>query len=288
MTVTSPSAYAGATAVLATKHGKQRVIAPALHATAGLFVAVPDGIDTDLLGTFTGEVERRGDMLQAAVAKARLAMAAAGSPLGLASEGSFGPHPGAPFFAAGLELLVLVDDEAGVVIREERLVEDTNFAHLVLDPRDDPGPWLERVGFPSHAVIVRPNAGASSRVTAKGLIDTREAELAVVAAARESADRRARIETDMRAHLNPTRMRSIATLARDLGARIATPCPGCEAPGFGRAESLPGLPCGWCGRPTGLVLGELWACDRCGRVEERPRPDGALEADPGHCPSCNP
>jgi hypothetical protein len=193
-----------------------------------------------------------------------------------------------PFLAAGLELMVLVDDEAGLVVREERLEEDTNFAHLVLSPADDPGRWLDRVGFPSHAVIVRPNAGAPTRVTAKGLTDAREAELAVTTAARESADGRARIETDMHAHLNPTPMRSIAALALELGGRLATPCPACGSPGFGRAASLPGLPCRWCGRPTGLLLAERWACGRCGRAEERRRPDGAVEADPAHCPGCNP
>jgi hypothetical protein len=285
---TEPQRYAGRTAVLATKHGKELAVAPALHVVAGLLVAVPPGIDTDRLGTFTGEVERRGDMLHPAIAKARLAMAAAGSTLGLASEGSFGPHPAAPFLAAGQELMVLVDDEAGRVIRADRLEEDTNFAHLVLDPGDDLGPWLDRVGFPSHAVIVRPNVGVPTRVTAKGLTDAREAELAVTAAVRESADGRARIETDMRAHLNPTRMRSIAALALELGGRLATPCPACGSPGFGRAASLPGLPCRWCGRPTGLVLAERWACGHCGCAEERPRPDGAVEADPAHCPGCNP
>jgi hypothetical protein len=279
---------AGVAAVLATNHGKARAIGPALLATADLSVVPADDIDTDRLGTFTGEVERPGDILQTAVAKARLGMAATGSRLGLASEGSFGPHPAVPFMPAGLEVLVLVDDEAGVVIGEERLEEDTNFAHVRVRPGDDPSSWLDHVRFPSHAVIVRPNAGDPRRAMAKGLTDAREVERAIRAAARESLDGRARLETDMRAHLNPTRMRSIASLARALGVRLATPCPACRAPGFGRAGVVTGLPCRWCGLPTDLVLRERWSCEQCRHAEERPRPDGIDGADPAHCGACNP
>jgi hypothetical protein len=48
--------YAGRIAVLATIHGKERAFGPALHTALGLHVRVSPGIDTDALGTFTGEV----------------------------------------------------------------------------------------------------------------------------------------------------------------------------------------------------------------------------------------
>ncbi len=50
-------------------------------------------------------------MLETAVAKARLGMRQLGLPHGIASEGSFGPHPLVPFLAASTELIVLVDDD---------------------------------------------------------------------------------------------------------------------------------------------------------------------------------
>jgi hypothetical protein len=45
---------------LTTKHEKARAIARPFRVGLGVEVLVPTGIDTDLLGTFTGEVERAG------------------------------------------------------------------------------------------------------------------------------------------------------------------------------------------------------------------------------------
>lgn len=280
--------YTGVRAALATKHGKEEAIAGPLSSLAGIDVVVARGIDTDALGTFTGEVERRGTMLETAVAKARLGMDALGLPFGIASEGSFGPHPLAPMVSIGYELLAFVDDVAGVTIREEHAESETNFSHLVVSPSDDLGPWLRQVGFPLHAIIVRPNAGDPRAITAKGVVDAAAIAAAVAVAARASADGRARLETDMRAHLNPTRMRSISRLARALARRLATSCPGCGAPGFGQSATVVGLPCRACGTPTEAARAVVWSCPRCDAREERPRPDGAQDADPGRCPRCNP
>ena len=73
------SVYAGRTAILATMHGKERAVAPALLETPGLTVTVAAGIDTDRLGTFTGEIDRPGDMLETARRKARLGMETTGA-----------------------------------------------------------------------------------------------------------------------------------------------------------------------------------------------------------------
>jgi len=284
----SGRAYAGRTAVLATMHGKEAAIAPALEATARLKVTTATGLDTDRLGTFTGEVPRVGTMLDVAVRKARLGMAATGCPLGLASEGSFGPHPSLPFIPAGMELLVLVDDATGVVIHESLLEEATNFGHRVVMPGDDIEAFLERIGFPSHALIIRPNVGAPAIVTEKGVTERETLKAAISQAAARSPDGRARVETDMRAHRNPTRMRSLAALADRLGQRLATACPECAAPGWGRTDVIVGLPCEWCSRPTDFIVAEVFTCVTCSHREERPRPDGLIRADPGRCSNCNP
>jgi hypothetical protein len=164
-----PRPYAGRSAVLATMHRKEEAIAPALSATLGLVVVPAAGLDTDQLGTFSGEIARQGTMLEVAVRKARLGMQGAGLPLGLASEGSFGPHPAIPFFAAGMELLVFVDDERGIVVSESLIADATNFGHLVVSPGDALEAFLERVGFPSHALIVRANEGSVTAALVKGL-----------------------------------------------------------------------------------------------------------------------
>lgn len=79
--------------MLLTQHGKEKVIARELEATLGCRLERLGDNDTDRLGTFTREVPRPGTQLEAARRKARIGMELSGSPLGLGSEGAFGPHP---------------------------------------------------------------------------------------------------------------------------------------------------------------------------------------------------
>jgi hypothetical protein len=83
---------------LATKHQKEMAIAPSFQRLLGASIIVPNGIDTDLFGTFSGEIEREGTMLEVVKKKARLAIKVSGHPLALASEGSFGTDPSCPLF----------------------------------------------------------------------------------------------------------------------------------------------------------------------------------------------
>jgi hypothetical protein len=279
--------YAGARAVIATMHGKASVIAPPLRAI-GLDIEAATGLDTDALGTFTGETPRAGTMLEAAVAKARLGMAAARRPIGVASEGSFGPHPVAPFIAAATELIVLVDDDLGLVVKETMTSETTNFAHATVTPGDAAplAQFLRGAGFPAHAVVVRPNEGPGP--VRKGLVDQGEVGRAIAQAAALSADGLARLETDMRAHLNPTRMAQIGRLAERFAGRLSRLCPACGAPGFGPVRSEPGLPCADCGAPTALVKATVSECVRCPHTLAEGRSDGLAAASPAQCPECNP
>ena len=284
--------YAGAAVALATKHQKQDAIAPALGAVPGLRVVVAQGLDTDALGTFTGEIPRPGPPSQTALTKARLGMRALGVARGVASEGSFGPHPELGFVAVGVELLAFIDDELGIELVEQRLCEQTNFAHLetgALDVRTES--FLERVGFPAHALIVRANRPQGDDAPGplyKGVSDLAVLRRAIAQCAAASSDGQARLETDMRAHKNPTRMGEIALLAAALGRRLAQTCVACGAPGFGLVGVERGLRCCLCARPTELVACELDGCARCGHSERRPRSDGLDCADPACCEHCNP
>ena len=284
--------YAGAAVALATKHQKQDAIAPALEAVPGLRVVVAQGLDTDALGTFTGEIPRPGTPSQTALTKARLGMRALGVARGVASEGSFGPHPELGFVAVGVELLAFIDDELGIELVERRICEQTNFAHLetgALDVRTDS--FLERVGFPAHALIVRANRPQGDDAPGplyKGVSDLAVLRRAIAQCAAASSDGQARLETDMRAHKNPTRMGEIALLAAALGRRLAQTCVACGAPGFGLVGVERGLRCCLCARPTELVACELDGCARCGHSERRPQSDGLGCADPACCEHCNP
>ena len=96
MRITGPRAlaarsggYAGAVIAMGTMHRKEEQVAPAFAQELGARVIAPAGIDTDQFGTFTGDVSRTLTPLEAATAKARLAMRVAGVHYGLASEASY-------------------------------------------------------------------------------------------------------------------------------------------------------------------------------------------------------
>ncbi len=291
------SPYQGQTVALATRHGKERVIGRPLRHGLGASLLHLGAIDTDQLGSFCGAVTRQGTALEACLAKARLALESGGTGLAIASEGSFGPHPAVPLLAVGRECMVFLDVERGLSIQEELLARRTNHSHHRLavaggwEPDDDPAleRWLGQVGFPSHGLLVRPlTSQAAASVVIKDIQDPAALRRALARAADLSDLGLLQLETDMRAHRNPTRMASIRQLAFRLVRRIATPCPSCGSPGWGRVGREAGLPCGWCGLPTALTRVELLACPGCGVQQRQPRADGLLQADPQHCQHCNP
>lgn len=281
--------YAGRTAALATMHGKERVIGPAFAGAVGLDLVVPPQLDTDVFGTFSGEVARRGAMFDVAVRKARAGMARSGLPIGVASEGSFSPHPLIGVLPAGIELMVLVDDERGLVVSESFVSFATNFDRMKVTPRDALGAFLARAKFPTHAMVVRPHVPKADGARPwKGVADLAVLRRAIERASDQSADGTAVVETDMRAHVNPTRMEAIATLARRLAERVARLCGHCGSPGYDVVERKPGLACLACGTPTSLIASEVLGCNACGASEERSPAHGLAGASTLHCPSCNP
>jgi hypothetical protein len=279
-------------AVLATRHGKLGLIAPAL-ARVGYALRTVD-VDTDTLGTFSGEVPRPGAPRDVAVAKARLAMVAAGVGVGVASEGTVGPSPLVPFANADIELVVLVDDTLGIAVvgrhigHELRVIgEDVTPGQLARPGAIDDLFARAGVGGPDgHHLIVRPAAGAPDPVV-KAVGDRDVLSAAVVRCADASPDGRARIETDLRAHLCPSRRPAIVAAADDLARRLASRCPACASPGWGVVRALPGRPCADCGVPTRAPRADVEACVACEEERERPRPD-VTPVDPAQCDRCNP
>jgi len=271
-------------------HGKAASLEPAFRRGLDAELVVPPGLDTDALGTFSGEIERPGPMGEVAIAKARLAMAATGLPLGLASEGSYGPHPEAAFLSAGIELLTLVDDEQGLTISEHLVDDRPCFDQATAERIEDASALLQRIDFPRQAVIVGPNLPPHQGPFVKGIRDPARLSEAIASASRESSDGLALVQTDMRAHMNPTRMATLGRLAAILVERVQRICPACSAPGFGLVAVETGLPCSGCGGPSSLVRHRLFGCARpgCGHREEHAREDGLSQADPWHCPLCNP
>lgn len=279
--------YQGINAAIATIHGKESVMAPILHRWLGINLIRAEHIDTDAYGTFTGEIPRKGTMLETAREKAKAAINNTGCPIGVGSEGSFGPDPDVPFLASGSEIVLLYDAHRDHEIYIHRKTA-TNFDHLVIHPDQDPASFLNRIGFPGHAIIIRPEDGADPRHVIKGLRDPASVKQQIDIMAAQSATGRAIIQTDMRAHLNPTRMKSIGLVTKRLALRARRLCPDCGLPGFGPVDVIRGLACADCAAPTPMIKAVIYACRGCScRTLRHERPE-TYRADPRYCLQCNP
>lgn len=273
--------YAGRRVALLTQHGKERVIEPAI----GCRVQLASGYDTDLLGTFTRDIPRAGLQIEAARQKARIGMDLAGLPLGLASEGSFGPDPMVGMFAWNVEFVIFIDDEQGLEIVGHAQGEASH-VHLLTGDWAAAEAFARQAAFPGHHLVVRPEGENDPRLR-KGIAAWTELAAAFAWAQAQSASGQVFLESDLRAHANPTRMENIRRAAEDLAARLRSLCPACGAPGFWLVERVAGLPCADCGAPTRETRAEVQGCLTCAHRVTHQRTDPTA-ADPGRCDTCNP
>lgn len=278
--------FQGRTAILATKHRKEQVIAPAL-AALGITVEVATGLDTDQFGTFSRDRRRCGTQEEAAAAKAAWVLAETEADLAIASEGSFGPHPQCPMLPSNRELVLLVDRRHNLQLRGEVISLETNFSHARVSNLSEALAFAENVGFPSHGLIAMVSAEpVPDTPIFKGMTTVSELEAAIAALLPHSPDGRVHLETDMRAHMNPSRMGVIAAATAELVKAMQQGCPQCGLPGFVAAETLPGRPCALCGAPTGLAKATRYRCQRCSHTLTLPVAEPL--ADPSQCYFCNP
>ena len=277
--------FRGKVVHFATKHEKERALEPLL-AEAGMSCVKVD-VDTDLFGTFTGEVERSGTVRE--TLRQKLRAAADKTPeahLFLASEGSFGPHPLVGLLPTDLESLLLWDKTLDIEIYAEYLCQSPVHAEQIVAPGHDFRNFLKRVKFPDHGVIVRPDRKMSPIY--KGLHREHEVVQAMIDCFTASENGKVMLTTDLRANHNPTRMKAIYQAGLRLIEKLSSHCPSCEFPGFAPTRGVPGLPCEECGERTRQNQRVLWACVACDFTEERPRPDGKMTADSSECDFCNP
>ncbi len=284
--------FAGRTAILATMHQKQEVIAPLLQGSLGLAVTVPDGFNTDQFGTFTRDIARVGSQLDAARAKAEAALAFLGQPgaetgsamvadLAIASEGSFAPHPLIPFVAANTELVLLVDRRHHLEIYGTHTTPKTNYAQQTITTWSEAAAFAQRALFPSHGLVIQAAGHIIKGIHSPQVLQETVTQLL-------STSSTVQLETDMRAMHNPTRMQAIAAATEDLIQKLQSQCPQCHTPGFTITEHISGLICGGCGRPTQFAQAALYTCHRCHHEAKIPYPDGQVMADPMYCDYCNP
>jgi hypothetical protein len=270
---------------LATMHGKERAIAPPFRRVIGAEVVVAPNLDTDELGTFSGEVPRPDALVETALLKAEMVFRGADVDCALASEGSYGPIGRVPLNPGGVEILAFIDRKRGIRLIETLTTHRTNW-RLQRFEAGDPERLLalKGMGFPEFGVFVGCNSDMSHPV--KGLATVDEVIAAMDREARRSEDGLAVLYSDMRAHRNPTRMKVLRALSWKLARRLATLCPSCEAPGFGHIDSRRGLPCEGCGQPTHWIDFEIDGCVACGHAASRPRKDGRRTASRLSCKAC--
>ena len=278
--------FGGRELVIATRHGKEQVLGPLLQGALGVHIRLPNAFDSDAFGTFTGEINRPGDPLETARAKCLAAMALTGCDLGIASEGSFGPHPRLPFVAGDTELLLLVDRRLGLEVAAWSVSAQTNFKGQTLFHWDDLMAFAQQAGFPEHALILGEAEGDTDRTWLKGIQDWTSLRNSFERLAQSGSG--VHVETDMRACYNPMRQSVIRQAGEQLVAKLKVICPGCGIPGFDVVRKERGLPCSDCGSPTAGVRSLHYRCGCCQFQLEVKHPEGIIEADPGHCDRCNP
>lgn len=276
--------FYGRKLAIATKHHKEKVIAQKVASKLGVLPFVPLELDTDQVGTFTGEIERTLSPLEAARKKCEMAMTLTGCDLAIASEGSFGPHPTLIFVPGNEELVLLLDKKNDLEIIGKKLVTATNFDGRFCNTAAELIDFAQKADFPSHRLILRDDKD-SKTILFKGIGDHDELLEKFDWLLKHHG--KAFVETDMRAHYNPTRMAVIAAATDDLIARALTHCEQCQAPGFGITNVDRGLKCSWCGMPTQSIKAHVLSCTKCSFTKTEPIKNKTVE-DPMYCDYCNP
>lgn len=277
--------FEGRKLLIATKHEKEKVIAPLLEAELGVQFIIPEDFDTDVFGTFSGEIERTNSPIDTARLKCSTAMNRYGYDLAIASEGSFGSHPSLFFLPANEEFLILIDHKNNLEIIARELSDETNFSGEEIHSLEQLNKFCQQAQFPSHGVILKDKRDDFNEAI-KGILNY--AQLVQAYSNLKEKYGCVYMETDMRAHVNPTRMKVIEVATHKLITKIKSTCPSCNAPGFDVTEVVTGLPCSYCGEPTRAVLKLIYQCKHCANQKELHHPLGIPTEDPSRCDLCNP
>ena len=277
--------FGGRKLVIATMHGKEKVIAPIVENQFGVICFLPNNFNSDILGTFSGEIERKNDPIATAIEKCKLAMELSNCDLGIASEGSFGNHPTAFFATADDEFLIFIDTKNKLEIVARNLSLATNFASEKIDNLSDLKSFAIKVLFPSHGIILKDREQNPTRIY-KNIQNWNDLENAFLELRKNQPS--VCVETDMRAMNNPTRMKVIEEATIKLVEKIKSICPNCTTPGFEVVSSIVGLPCENCNQPTRSAKMHLYKCKKCTFEQEIEISNNKKYENPMYCDFCNP
>ena len=267
--------------LLVTKHHKLGLVAPSF-AAIGWHVSELQA-DTDALGTFSGDVDRRHPPLETARRKALLAAGRPDVRWWFASEGTIGPSLGG--LVSDRELVVAIEPRSGGMVAGAAL--SLAIVSIRLEVRwstseEEVVRACAGADLPRHHLVVSASDRSAAPVGALCDID----DVLDVIRQRRRRRRTLVLQPDLRSHLCPSRQPTIRAAAADLAARLATPCPACTRSGFGSIAPECGLPCAGCGQPTNEVSVRRRRCPWCMRVERKPVDQ--VTADAARCRWCNP
>jgi len=263
---------------LLTRHGKAAVLGGVAEAL-GLELQLIDDFDTDSLGTFTLERPRLGSQFDAALAKAKLACELSGCRWGLGSEGSFGPDPYLAQAPWGVELLVLHDAQTASQVHAVAQGPALAYLQASVCSLDAAIAFATEIGFPAQGLII----GRAD----EPWFDKEARELAQLRQRAEQSLLHGELwlETDMRAHRNPSRMAMIAQAGQALAQRLHERCPRCEARGWAPVGLISGARCDCCGHATSAARAQRLQCAVCRHEEEKPLRETVPAA---RCELCKP
>lgn len=162
--------FEGRRLVIATKHGKEAVLAPILERELGVHCYSLPQFDSDIFGTFSGEVERLEDAMFTARLKCEKAMEMAQCDLAISSEGSFGNHPSFYFLPADDEIILLLDKKHNASFSSRELSIDTNFGAAEISTFDELIDFAKKSKFPTHGLILRKSKSSCENII-KGITD---------------------------------------------------------------------------------------------------------------------
>lgn len=278
--------FDGRFVVIASMHKKEEVIAPVLEKELGVRCFTIPHFNTDVFGTFSGEVDRIHSPIETLKMKALAALDLCEADIVVASEGSFGPHPSSFFVPANEEYVIFLDKKHNLEVVGRYLTFNTNFNQENINTFSDLEEFKTLIGYPQHGIIIKVKDNSEGvELVYKDFESTEVLDTTVINAIENK--QKVVAQTDMRALHNPTRMLAIEQATINLIKNISVACPSCKTLGFTITEVIPGLPCESCRFPTKSSKSYIYACKACNYKEVRPREDILFE-DPTFCDFCNP
>ena len=136
-------------------HAKELAVAPPFRRLLDAEIVVASQLDTDELGTFSGEVPRPDALVETCAIKAELAFRSLDVDCAIANEGSYGPIDAVPLVPSGIEIMAFLDRKRGIRIIETLSTHRTNWRLLRFKAGDPNIPKaVKAIGFPHYGVFV--------------------------------------------------------------------------------------------------------------------------------------